>query len=318
MWQVILSVLLIIVGGLLSFFEKYTDNNAENKSNKFNYLSLALVVIGASVALWTGCNAVEDNLESKHQVDSVNSVLASKQDTIKSKQDTIRSMSAIISNKQDSLVKLQSMNFDTAKRILEQSIWLNRAQYASNFKQTHLINLQSKSFDTARAILSKSLELNEMQKENNLEQKKLLNQITGGGNKPRLAYQAAKIQPEDTTYNVVFYLINDGSFPISDVFMEVQEVYQIAALETVSSDKITGRTTLPPNGSRLMYTSRPRFMKVGTYYQYDIEVRWSRSAYYATIQLYPTEGNPPTFKFDVKYMLENGIQMPDDYFKIKN
>src|SRR5690606_12873379 len=120
MQELVTSLFLILLGALLSFTEKKKENLKEKKSNRYNFLSFMLIIIGCIIGFWNGYSSILNKQIDDKKIDSVNNILTTKQ-------NTIDSITKVLVNRQDRIMKIQDMNYDTAKAILSQSISLNKS-----------------------------------------------------------------------------------------------------------------------------------------------------------------------------------------------
>jgi hypothetical protein len=295
--------LFICIGGLISFYEKSKENKKKKKSNFYNGLGFLIIVIGAITAFAQGFYSEKSKESSENKIDSINNVITSKQ-------TTIDSITKVLNGKEDSIVKIQNMNFDTARFILSQSLELNRLQRRNNKNQNFIIGLQNKNFDTVNSLLSQSLKLNELQEINNEKQQELSQDLTDSTNRPKLFCQAVLTTLEDTTYFIAIGLFNLGNYPIRDCYIKFQQAYEGYDLDPTPS------YTLPPISTTYYYKSKIPFLKTGTYYQYRIEVRWDRGAYLADLKIKSTpEKDKHTLKTTFEFFTISRHPLPKNYFK---
>jgi len=301
---------IIFIGGLISFYQKFKENKKNKETNVYNLLGFIIIIIGAIIAFANGFISQKSGESSIRKIDSINNVNTSKQ-------NTIDSITKVLDEKQDSIVKIQNMNFDTAKLILSQSLELNKLQKTNNKNQNYIISLQNKNFDTVNSLLSHSLELNQLQKANNEKQGELIKDLTGSNNRPNLFYSAALIGLEDTTYYLSIGLFNLGNYPIRDCYIEFQEFYEISQGKIVSNVQRMPPLTLSPISPTYFYHAKVPILKTGEYYHYIIEVHWDRGSYVADLKFDSTlEKGKRTLKSTVEFFTIDHHPLPKDYFKI--
>lgn len=320
MGELITAFTLILSGGLLSFIEKYRDNKKERKTNLYNYIGFVLIFIGAVIGLSNGCSAKKNKDIADKKIDSVNSILTTKQ-------TTIDSITKVLDFKQDRLTAVQAMNFDTARAILAQSLELNKAQDENNRKQNEIILIQNQNLNTTKAILSQSTALNKSQIENNKKQEQLLKEqsqvfkeITGSNNNPKLFCVPFRTSKQDTSYYISIGLRNLGNYPINGCYLDIQELYQIDTFNTISKRFKTPTHNLAKISNTYFYETRVPFLKVGKFYSYMVQIHWDRGSYHGILKIYDIidEKYEPNLKYELTFLSESGSPLPENYFNIND
>lgn len=110
LWEIkeaVLSILCSITGGILTFKEKFNDNERKGVSNFFNIGGLLLILFGASVSFVSAWHSNSQKKIDDKKIDSINNVLILKS---------------------NSLEQLQKEELDTSKYILRQAIKILQEQ----------------------------------------------------------------------------------------------------------------------------------------------------------------------------------------------
>ncbi|MDB5030355.1 hypothetical protein [Mucilaginibacter sp.] len=131
MTYLIIGFLLSVGAGIVAFIDKKEANKENQKSNKFNTLAFAVLIIGAFTSLWSGYNSQKSGDKAQHRADSVSRVIINKQ-------KVIDSINRLLYAKQDDIIKLQKNQIDTSSRILSTSLKTNLLQQQIGQLQSEL------------------------------------------------------------------------------------------------------------------------------------------------------------------------------------
>jgi hypothetical protein len=305
LWDIkdtVLSCLITLMGGYITFREKLKENKASNKPNHYNYWGLGLMIIGVIGTIYSAWNANDDKRKSdtekqiaENKVDSVNGMIIAKSDIIKTITQKLENKSDTLEITQQQIINVQKDELEKAEAILK--------------KQNVVTANQNKQLDTTNFILHK---LNSSIK----NQVQLFKEVTGADNKPQLTVYANIQYPSDTFYTLRIWLYNHSKYPVIGSRLNIFESYAINYIpfNYEYPNKFTG--DLAPGSRRVIYEGKLPILKAGGNYSYMIEVYWNRGVYTDFFNIHSQEFNDNFgLNYDHWTKLMDGKIVPPDYFK---